>query len=325
MRAIFLIILLLLATAARADIACKTYLDYQNVDISATQRVRLMEKPSFHSISTDIQYELSARSNGDLAGGFDRLNIKWNDWTVGRDAVSFGVGRIWSPNDLFKPFTPTEIDKDYKSGIDLVRYERSLTDVSDITLIYTPLNGTQESYVGRLRGTIGSFDVSLIAGKLSHDTTYGFTFDGPIGGAGFRGSVNCLASPEGNCTYKFVLGSDYMFPNNLYVVGEYYYNGPGSQTLSNYDWSNYLAGNIYNLAQHYLALGYSLDFWSLWNTTGYVINNLDDGSQLYWEEINYSLSDESNIKSGVILSSGRSNTEYGEFSSLVYALLSVYL
>jgi hypothetical protein len=312
-------------SCAWADIAYKSYFDYQNVNLGATQRLRLMSAPSLGSISSDIHYELSAHSNGDLSAGFDRLNLKWNNWTIGRDAVSFGVGRIWSPNDLFAPFAPTEIDKDYKTGIDLIRYDQAFTETNDATLLYTPVKETKGSYVGRVRAALGSFGASLIAGKLNDDTTYGFTFDGPVGGAGFRGSVNCLASAEGNAVYKFILGSDYMFPNNLYIVSEYYYNGSGSQNPANYDLTNYLAGNIFNLAQHYLAFGYSLDFLSLWNSSGYVISNLDDGSRLYWEEINYSLSDESNIKSGVILSSGGGNSEYAAFSSLIYTLLSVYL
>lgn len=304
MRSVFIIILLIFASAAQADIASKTYLEYQDVDLSASQRVRLMYVPNLGPVSTNIHYELSARSNGDAGGRFDRLNLKWGGLTLGRDAVSFGVGRIWSPNDLFKPFAPTEIDKDYKTGVDLVRYDRSLGETSDVTLLYTPLSGTQESYVGRLRGTMGNFGTSLLAGKIDHNiTTYGFTFDGPIGGAGFRGSVNCQATSEGDPVYKFILGADYMFPNDLYTISEYYYDQ----------------------GRHYLAFGYSLDFWSLWTTTGYVIGNLDDGSRLYWEEIDYSLSDESSIKSGVILSSGGSNSEYAAFNSTVYALLNIYL
>ena len=351
-----LVFWIFLITAVQADTSYKSYFDYQDVNLGTTQRMRLLFNPTLaKDIAANIQYELSAHINDNLSSPaiknqltrtkpyylgldnviasndlcvikqrVDRLNLKWHNWTIGREAVSFGVGRIWSPNDLFEPFAPTEIDKSYKVGIDVIKYDQAITDMSDVTVLYAPVKDSKGSCAGRLRGTFAGFATSFIAAKIEDSNVYGISFDGPIKGAGFRGSANCTLPPNNNSVYEFILGSDYMFPNDLYIVGEYYYNGSGSQNLSNYDWTNYLNGDIFNMAQHYLALGYDLSFWSLWNSNGYVISNLDDGSRLFWEEINYSLSDDSTIKSGVIISSGGSDTEYASFSSLVYTLLSVY-
>jgi hypothetical protein len=357
MRCAFIIFLIIFGTAVQADIVYKSYFDYQEVNLGTTQRLRFLFNPSLNKdVTADFQYEISAHINDNLSSAaieslyeqtkpyylgmdnvifasqsyvvkhrVDRLNLKWKNWTVGREAVSFGVGRIWSPNDLFEPFSPIEIDKDYKVGIDIIKYDQAVTELSDITVLYAPLKDGRSSYVARLRATLMNFGTALFAGKLGSNTTFGASLDGPLRGAGVRFSINGNQAPNEMPAYKFIVGSDYLFRNNLYVVGEYYYNGSGSQFPAYYDWASYLSGNIFNLARHYLALGYSLDFWSLWNSSSYVISNLDDGSRLYWTEINYSLSDESNIKSGMILTSGRNQTEYGAFSSLVYMLLGIYL
>src|SRR5262249_10932039 len=49
----------------------------------------------------------------------DRLNLHISfpvaDLVIGRQAISWGVGRIWTPADLFVAFSPVEIDREYKA------------------------------------------------------------------------------------------------------------------------------------------------------------------------------------------------------------------
>jgi hypothetical protein len=56
---------------------------------------------------------------------FDRLNIGWDRrdlrLVAGRQAITWGVNFFWPALDLFAPFPPERIDREYKPGVDAVR------------------------------------------------------------------------------------------------------------------------------------------------------------------------------------------------------------
>ena len=60
----------------------------------------------------------------------DRLAI-----AVGRQAVSYGNGLVFSPPDLSNPFSPTETDRDCKAGDDLALVQWLFEDGSDLQLL----------------------------------------------------------------------------------------------------------------------------------------------------------------------------------------------
>ncbi len=43
--------------------------------------------------------------------------------TLGRQPVSFGRAKLWSPMDLVAPFALTEVDTEYRPGADAVRID----------------------------------------------------------------------------------------------------------------------------------------------------------------------------------------------------------
>ena len=66
----------------------------------------------------------------------DRANVRlargaW-DITLGRQALSLGSARIISPTDVFLPFDLRVLDTEYRPGVDAIRFERSLGDLSMI-------------------------------------------------------------------------------------------------------------------------------------------------------------------------------------------------
>lgn len=51
---------------------------------------------------------------------FVSLKLSWGDIMAGRQAVTWGNGMIFNPMDLFNPFSPSDILRDYKMGDNLV-------------------------------------------------------------------------------------------------------------------------------------------------------------------------------------------------------------
>jgi hypothetical protein len=76
--------------------------------------------------SSLLKLDWTARETGSLLWRheLDRLNVRFAlpaaDIVIGRQAISWGVGRFWTPSDLFVAFSPVEIDKEFKTGVDAV-------------------------------------------------------------------------------------------------------------------------------------------------------------------------------------------------------------
>ena len=87
----------------------------------------------------NLTWELDQGARHRSWGRLDRLAVKYRDgpWalTLGRQAVSWGNGLVFQPMDLFNPFAPTTVDRDYKAGDDLLLAERLLPDGGDLQLL----------------------------------------------------------------------------------------------------------------------------------------------------------------------------------------------
>ena len=59
----------------------------------------------------------------------DRLNLSysanWGTLRLGRQALTWGDGLIFNPMDLFNPFSPTAVQRDYKVGDDMAHVQLS--------------------------------------------------------------------------------------------------------------------------------------------------------------------------------------------------------
>jgi hypothetical protein len=70
-----------------------------------------------------------------LAQRLDRLNFtytsSWGFVRIGRQAVTWGNGLIFNPMDLFNPFPPADIQRDYKVGDDMVLAQLRLPKSAD--------------------------------------------------------------------------------------------------------------------------------------------------------------------------------------------------
>lgn len=200
----------------------------------------------------------------------DRLSFRVRaprvDLTVGRQPINFSKAYFWNPLDVFAPFDPRAFDRDYKPGVDAVRAQIALGEVSGIDLVATegprlvlapdgtvladPRTSIGWTRVGsavlaRAYGDVHHLDVAVQAGKIYGGWQAGAGFAGELAGWGIRGEgAYFLAEdratqlvPERDGTIRtlrltpdhasVVAGIDRRFDSGLYVAAEYYYNGAG--------------------------------------------------------------------------------------------------
>ena len=71
----------------------------------------------------------------------DRLSLtftpSWGLVRIGRQAVTWGNGLVFNPMDLFNPFAPTAVQRDYKIGEDMA-YAQVPIGMAETQLLYLP-------------------------------------------------------------------------------------------------------------------------------------------------------------------------------------------
>jgi hypothetical protein len=280
----------------------------------------------------DLTWEVESGDRHRIVQRLDRLALQYRGdrWglTIGREAVSWGSGVVFQPMDLFSPFAPTTVDRDFKAGDDLIIVDRLFDDGSDLQFLGVArrdldgdVTGDVASAALKWRKFVAAGEFEAFAGKHYRDQVYGGALRVPLGGALLRTDLVATRLEGGDWRLSGVLNVDTSFAlleRTTYVFAEYYHNGFGVQRLPDtvlelpLPLAERLArGEVFTLMRDYLALGGSIEWHPLWTQTLTLIANLADGSSLVQSNVRYVPSDEATLEFGITWSMGEAGEEYG--------------
>ncbi len=280
----------------------------------------------------DLTWELNSGDRHRIVQRFDRLALQYRGrtWgvTVGREAVSWGSGVVFQPMDLFSPFAPTTVDRDFKAGDDLLIVDKLFADGSDLQFLGVArrdIEGDATTDVAsaalKWRKFAGGNELELFAGKHYQDQVYGGSLRMPVRSAMVRTDLVATRLEDGDWYFSGIVNLDYSFNlagRSSYVFAEYYHNDFGVRELPANPallpeplTARLLRGEVFNLMRDYLALGGSLQWHPLWTQSLTLIGNLADGSSLLQTTFAYVPSDHATLEAGVILPVGGAGTEFG--------------
>jgi hypothetical protein len=263
---------------------------------------------------------------------FDRLAAEYRAerWgvTVGRMAVSWGSGIVFQAIDLFAPFAPTTVDRDYKPGEDLILADGLFKGGGDWELLGVFRSNDEDqhttsvdSFGGKLHFAIGAAEFEVLAGKHYRDGIFGVSLHRPVGGALVRTDWLLTDVDDGGYVVSGVVNIDYSFEwlaRNWYVFAEYFRNGFGTDqhpidiTNLPQDLRDRLArGELFTLMKDYSALGARLEWHPLLTQSLTWIANLHDGSSLLQTALSYEASDAQTFELGLLTNFGDAGDEYG--------------
>jgi len=275
----------------------------------------------------------------------DRLNVRLSFTTaelvIGRQAISWGVGRIWTPADLFVAFSPVEIDREYKAGVDAVSMKIPLGAFSQLEMVYAAFarDFSRHDAAMRIQKTVGDFVLGFMGGKFFRDAVVGPFFDGEIGGVGVRGEFTFTHNTghvrrERQTFLRGVSSFDYRFTNGLYTLLEYYFNGFGEEDPADYPLlfasARAARGEIYNFGRHYLGATLQYEPHPLVTASLVGLWNLLDQSGLIGPSLLISLSNEADLRTGAYFPVGaglvgsRVQSEFGLYPQVYYLELRLY-
>lgn len=179
----------------------------------------------------------------------DRALVAWHpDWgdvTLGRQAIGLGRGRLFTAVDMFSPFSPLEIDREWRRGVDAARAECRLSPTTAVEALGVFAESWDDcAWLVRGRGYFGRVDAEVVGGKRCEDEFLALVASCAVVGAELHGEYAVFRLPEehpaGGSLFgdsyapQAVVGASYTLDvgNGLTLLGEYHYSGLGARDMA---------------------------------------------------------------------------------------------
>lgn len=247
---------------------------------------------------SDIKNQLSdSNSKTSTVQNLDRFNLQLSldagDLTIGRQPITFGSARIINPTDVFLPFDVQALNTEYRVGIDAIRFQKPVGQLSELDVGYILSEETDRSALfSRFKTNAVGSDFEFTAIRFSELKLLGVGIQSTLGpfGAWFE-----VANVSGEDSYNRVSGGlDYGFSESVFGMLEYHYNGAGgdpSEYFTQINQPAYIDGGVFLLGENYLLPSLSWQASALTSYSLQIIANLDDESNFVILGFDRSLTD----------------------------------
>lgn len=267
----------------------------------------------------------------------DRLNLTlqrpWGDLRIGRQAVTWGNGLLFNPMDLFNPFSPTDVEREYKTGDDMIAATLVAENIPEIQMLCVsrrhPETGSVEAEQSAL-----AVKAHLVNGETEFDLLAAANYGDYILAAGARGYfldaawrmdvVYTMVNPrwEQENFVSLVANLDYSWTwldHNWYGLIEVYHNGLGQNDYSGALANDHMLerldrGEVFVLGKWYAAAHARIELHPLVNAYATVFVNLNDYSGITQPRMTWDATQNLTFTLGADLHWGGTDTEYGGFS-----------
>lgn len=279
------------------------------------------------------------------------LHPEWGEVTIGRQAIGLGRGVLFGAVDVFNPFSPLEVDREWRRGVDAVRAEYRVSQTSSVEVIGAFAETWEKSaLLGRFRGYVGNVDASLITGKRGQDFMLGVTTSAAVGDAEIHGELAIFDTPEpqpdsgwfgdDHLVGKAVAGGSYTFDigKGLTLLGEYHYCGFGVKDASDATArlmdptfrERFLRGDMQVLGRHAMATQLSYPLTDALDGSFLVLQSPVDGSGVVSPSIRWDLAEDMSLIASAFIpwgdepAAGQLDSEYGATPVSFVVQLNVY-
>jgi hypothetical protein len=291
----------------------------------------------------DLTYSTGDDDKLAIIHRLDRVNVGFTTqktaWRFGRQAISWGNGLVFTPMDVFNPFDPAAVDKEYKTGDDMLYGQYLFDNGNDLQGVgivrRNPHTGEVEkdhsSLAFKYHGFLGMNEYDLLAAEHYGDQILGLGGIANIGGSVWRGDLTwtntdleSVWSLATSISYSWTWGG-----KNISGLLEYYHNGFGQKNGA-YSFveleqipdllKRIERGELFTLARNYLAASATIEMTPLFMLIPNVFVNLDDPSALAQLVAQYDWKQDLLVLAALNIPIGPDGTEYGGIEAPVDGL-----
>jgi hypothetical protein len=291
----------------------------------------------------NLTYSFGDQDKTVMIHRLDRLSVGYTTahsvWRFGRQAISWGNGMVFTPMDVFNPFDPAAVDKEYKTGDDMLYGQylfSSGNDLQGVAIVRRdPRTGDvekdQSSLALKYHGFLGMNEIDVLAAEHYGDQILGLGGITNIGGAVWRGDLTWTRT-DLDRVFSAVTSLSYSWNwggINISGLLEYYYSGFGqrdgaysiAELLRNPDLLNRLErGELFTLARNYLAASATIEMTPLLMLIPNFFVNLEDPSTLAQLVVQYDWKQNLQVLTALSVPVGPDGSEYGGIEAPVDGL-----
>ena len=284
------------------------------------------------SIKADTPFDIETNAknygNGEVFGRLHRFSVGYadekNHVVFGLQKITMGVGRIWTPTDLFNPRNPLALEPDQIYGNVAFSYTYALGELSEIMGVVAKRDDHSYKYAGRIKGNVSIGDIALDLYSSDDAEMIAYELEGNLFDTGIEwrsegGYYNDkLLDKE---FYQAILGLDYGFVNGLTVMTEWLHS---SNTYTASEILIHQESNLSNnrhVSSDYVGASAYYDFNLLFNGALSMIYSPEDQSSFISPLIEYSISDDASLALGAMLYNGDNESEFGNVENSYYLRL----
>jgi hypothetical protein len=281
---------------------------------------------------TPLDWEIASGGHTAWHREIDRavvhLPLRQARLSVGRQAIGWGRGVVFGAVDLFAPFSPFEVDREWRRGADAIRLDVPLSTLASADVVAAfGVRADASAYAARLRGYAGTIDVEAVGGWRARDVFGGATTSFVAGQAEVHAELAVFRTPAaiGSSVFgtertvvKLVVGGSSRLPfgNGLLTYVEYHYSGfgaPSAEDLAAYladpaFVARYVRGDTQVLTRHALAVIGSYEWSPLVASSAMVIQEPTDASGVLTPSLTLTFGDHWSLLASVYLVYGRGRT-----------------
>jgi hypothetical protein len=268
----------------------------------------------------------------------DRLHVtltpRWGAVRIGRQAVTWGSGFVFNPGDLINPFAPTEIEREYKVGEDMVWVQGERGRVG-----WEVLGAVRRDREGKVRASSSALGARLRCGPASGFAVRNFE-DSVFGLAGIREIGEGVArmdlvwtDPDHAPGYLSAVvnldRSAVVARRNVYGFLELHWSGVGQEDAGRARHDCDLVarierGTLFTLGRLYGAANLEVEVHPLLNTGITVILNIEDGSTVVQPELRWDFAPDMDFRFGLDISFGAGESEFARYPDAVQCRVGWY-
>ena len=252
-----------------------------------------------------------------------------NRVVAGLQNISMGVGRIWTPTNLFNPKNSYALEPDETFGVAAFSYTRYLNSTSHIMAVASQKKDNTFRYAARYKTFLDFADFAVDTISSNDTKMIGYEIEGNLYDTGveLRSEGAYIKSALYNTTsikkdkefYQAIIGADYGFVNGLNVAIESYYSSKKfsyEDTLLNVD-SEVLPNLVYSNFYTGLTLSYSFNIF-LDASLLYIESFNDRNSRFISPIFTYTLNNYNSFSLGAMIMNGDNKSEFGRFEDTYY-------
>jgi hypothetical protein len=264
----------------------------------------------------------------------DRMAVRYaSDQLVmkfGRQAITWGNGLVYNVMDIFNPFDPAAVDKEFKTGDDMLYGQYLQSNGNDLQGVMVfrrdpfteDLEADKSSLAIKYHHMASISEYDALVAQHYGDTLVGTGANYSIGGAVLRGDVvvtftddDTVPSLVTSISQSWIWGG-----KNVSGVAEYFYNGFGQSDgcysfeclADNPDLLERIArGELFTLGRHYVALSAMVEITPLFLLTPNVFFSVADPSALVQVVFQNDLRENLLLWSAINFPIGGDGTEFG--------------